>query len=137
MRQLAVLVRLTMLVWLLLPLGGCFVFKGDGATNIAYRLESEVKQLRDSGAQSRTFDYVPPGGFDNCSDAYRVQFSESSSLVVWCKGKNGETVSSHTTTYHLNFVKVPKTWIVEKQAGEAMRVELTRQGGDVAITDVR
>ena len=42
MRQLAILIRLAVLV-APPPLGGCFLFKGDGATSIAYRLESEVK----------------------------------------------------------------------------------------------
>lgn len=121
----------------LLSLSACGLFSGDGATRIAFRLESEVKQLKDSGVQNHTFSYVPKGGYDDCSGAYDVQFSERGPIVVWCKGEDGKTVSSHITTYHLNFVKVPRTWILQKRSGEAVRIELTRQGADVVITDVR
>ncbi len=133
----AIFMRGLLLIPVMLSLSGCFLLNGDGATRIAYRLESEVKQLGSANGQSHTFSYIPKGGYDDCSEAYDVQFSERSALVVWCKGAGGETVSSHTTTYHLNFVKVPRTWNVEKRAGEPMRIELTRQGDDVVITGVR
>ena len=137
MNRIVILARVALGVSALLALSACGLFSGDGATRIAFRLESEAKQLRSSGMQNHAFGYVPKGGFDDCSGAYDVQFSERSALVVWCKGAGGETVSSHGTTYHLNFVKVPRTWNVEKRAGEAMRIELTRQGDDVVITGVR
>ena len=131
-----IFVRGLLLVPVILSLSGCFLLNGDGATRIAYRLESEVKQLGSADGQSHTFSYIPKGGYDDCSEAYDVQFSERSALVVWCKDASGTTTSSHTTTYHLNFVRVPKTWNVEKKPGEAMRITLTRQGSDAVITDV-
>ncbi|HRO63826.1 hypothetical protein [Thermomonas sp.] len=129
--------RLALLLPPLVALSACGLFQGDGATRIAFRLESEAGQLRDSGVAAHTFSYVPKGGYDDCSGAYDVQFSERGGLVVWCKDAQSKTVSSHITTYHLNFVQVPRTWNVEKKAGEAMRVELTRQGDAVVVTDVR
>jgi hypothetical protein len=67
-----------------------------------------------------------------------VQFSKASALVIWCEdSKTGEVTSSHTTTYHLNFVKVPKTYVLDKKAGDPLVIELTKTNGGIAVTDVR
>lgn len=121
-----------------LSLSACsLLLHGDAATLIAHRLETEAGALRASGMRDFSFRYVPEGGFDDCSGAYDVQFTERSALVVWCKDEHGTVVSSHTTTYHLRFVKVPRTWNVAKRAGEVMRIELTRQVADVVMTAVQ
>ncbi len=129
--------RLAAALPVLLSLSACGLFSGDGATRIAFRLESEGAQFRASGAATHGFSYLPKGGYDDCAEAYDVQFSAKSALVVWCKDAGGNTTSSHTTTYHLNFVKVPKTWIVKKRPGERMWIDLAREGGNVVISDVR
>ena len=37
------------------------------------------------------------------------------------------------TTYHLNFVQVPETIIVDKKRGEALSIELARGSGKPAV----
>lgn len=75
---------------------------------------------------------------DGCGGAYTVQFSANSSLVIWCKESGGGKVtSSHTTTYHLRFVKIPKTFKLDKAAGEPTIIELAKENGSVVVTEVR
>ena len=41
------------------------------------------------------------------------------------------------TSYHLNFVEVPKDVVVSHQAGEATRVTLELKDGKVLLTDLK
>jgi hypothetical protein len=67
-----------------------------------------------------------------------AQLSNASSLLVGCQEFiGGPSTSSHATTYDLNFVTVPKTWIVHKDRGQHALIELTRQGDLIAVADVR
>lgn len=115
-------------------LAGCT----DGATRIATDIQSRAEKLQKT--DSRTYDvlHVPEKEPDGCGDAYRVQFSKESVLVIWCKdSETGQVTSSHATTYHLNFVKVPKTYLLDKKAGDPLVIELTKTNREIAITDVR
>jgi hypothetical protein len=58
--------------------------------------------------------------------------------VIWCKESGGgRVIASHTTTYHLRFVKVPKTFNLDKAAGEATIIELAKENGAVVVTGIR
>lgn len=122
-------------------LAGCALLFGctDAATRIAYDIESGVDAFRRSNAKTYEIRHVPQGMPDGCSEAYTVQFSANSSLVIWCKeSAGGKITSSHTTTYHLRFVKIPTTFKLDKAAGEATIIELARnEDGDVIVTAVR
>jgi len=113
-----------------LVLAGC----SDGATRIAFDLEGAAGDLRHSGAEHLVVKHVPKRFPEGCSGNYDVQLSAASSLLIWCKDGRGEVVASHSTTYHLRFVKVPRTWILQKRDGEPTWIELTRQGPDVVVT---
>ena len=110
----------------------------DGATRIAYEIESGVAAFNRSGAKTTSIRHVPEASPDGCAGAYTVQFTASSALVIWCKTPDGAGVQgSHTTTYHLRFVDVPKTYKLDKGAGEATIIDLAKEGGRVVVTDVR
>jgi hypothetical protein len=121
-----------------LALAGLLSACTDGATRIAYDIESAVEAFQRSDAATHTIQHVPERMPDGCGDAYTVQFSASSSLVIWCKRSgSGEVTSSHATTYHLRFVKVPRTFKLDKSAGEPTIIELTKADGSVIVAGVR
>jgi len=134
-QQPVILRRLTLAVLAALTFlsAGC----SDGATRIAFELESAAADFRRSSDTTRTLRHMPETWPEGCDDAYTIQFSARSSLLIWCIPAIGEkATSSHTTTYHLRFVKVPKTYIVDKAAGKPTFIELTKVDGDVVITGV-
>jgi hypothetical protein len=97
-----------------------------------------AEHLRHADAQTYVVRHVPEEDPDGCGGAYDIQLSKASALLIWCKdSKTGEVTSSHTTTYHLNFVKVPKTYLLHKSAGDPTLIELSKEGGGVVVTDVR
>ena len=117
-----------------LALAGCT----DAATRLAHDVEAGADQLRQSGDSSTVIVHLPDKYPEGCAKAYDIQFSAASSLLVWCKdAKGGEATSSHTTTYHLRFVKVPSTLQVEKSAGEYTFITLERAGNDVVVAGMR
>ena len=110
----------------------------DGATRIAYDIESGVAQFQRSDAITYSIKHSPEAMPDGCAGAYTLQLSEKSSLVIWCKNADGAGVtSSHTTTYHLRFVDVPRTYRLEKSAGEPTFIDLAKLNGRVVVTAVR
>lgn len=110
----------------------------DGATRIAYEIESGVAAFRRSDANTASIRHVPEARPDGCAGAYTVQFTANSALVIWCKKSDGSAVqSSHTTTYHLRFVEVPRTYKLDKDAGEATIIDLAKENGRVVVTAVR
>jgi len=110
----------------------------DGATRIAHDIESAAGALRRSGEARHSITHTPRSFPDGCSGAYTVQLSANSTLVVWCKRSgSGAITSSHATTYHLRFVKVPRTFKVDKAPGVPTIIELARENSGVVVTDVR
>ena len=107
----------------------------DAATRVAYDLEAGSRKLAGSGAASYTVDHAPSARPEGCTGPYTLQLSQESSLLVWCNDPaTRKPVASHTTTYHLNYVSVPKTFIVEKEAGEHAFISLTREGSRIVVT---
>jgi hypothetical protein len=118
-------------------LAGCSGDWTDAATRIAYDIESAVDQLGRSDGDRLTVEHLTPSKGGECAGPYTVQLDQVGALIVWCKDGAGTTVTSHSTSYHNNHVVTPKTWIVEKGAGESLLIDLERQGTRVVIKDVR
>jgi hypothetical protein len=115
-----------------------FVACTDAATRIAYDLEAGAKGLRSSAKETSTVDHVPVAAPEGCPGPYTVQLSRESALVVWCQEAIGAPSSgSHTTTYHLNFVSVPETLIVHKDAGEHTEIDLRKTGDSISVVGLR
>lgn len=110
----------------------------DAATSIADDIETGAKQLESSSQSELTIVHTPRALRHDCADAYRVQFARDSLIGVWCYAPDDPTkvVSSHTTTYHLNFVDVPKTTIVDKKKGEPLSIELVKGAGKPVVERV-
>lgn len=128
-----VIARVASLAVLAMLLSGCT----DGATRIALQMESEVSHFGDSSATTYSYEHIPKASPAGCAGAYKLQFGARSASVVWCKGPNGEVTSSHTTTYHRDFVQVRETFIVEKATEEPTTIESEKRGGAVVVADVR
>jgi len=57
-------------------------------------------------------------------------------LVIWCKNENDEVLSSHGTSYHRRFVQTPETYYLDKEAGDALVIELEQKGSKAVIVNV-
>lgn len=122
---------------LTVALGGCGDFLTDGATRLAYELEAGAQALGPSAGARLTLTHRPKASPEGCAGAYKLQLSANAGMVIWCQDANGKTVSSHITTYHLRFVDVPQTWILDKAAQAPTTIELERRNGRATVVAVR
>ena len=110
----------------------------DAATRVANDLESGAKHLRSSRAMTATVDHAPTAAPEGCAGAYTLQLSRASSLLIWCQDSIGApSHGTYTTTYHLNFVTVPQTFIIHKDSGQHALIGLAMDGNAVAVTGLR
>lgn len=124
----------TVVLGLLGALGACT----DAATRVANDLERGAKQLRASSARTATVEHVATVTPEGCPGGYTLQLSEASSLLVWCQDSiGGPSSASHTTTYHLHYVTVPRTLIIHKDAGQHALIDLTKEGDAIVVSGVR
>ena len=122
---------------LLATAAGCGDFLTDAATRLAYDIEAGASRLgRESGARHAIVHQTPskPG---ECTGPYMIQVDKVGALVIWCKGNAGQTVSSHSTTYHSRFIDTPQTYILEKAAGAPLAIDIERRNGRAVVTGVR
>jgi hypothetical protein len=118
-------------------LGGCSDFLTDGATRVAYELEAGAGTLDPAEHARLTLTHRPKASPEGCAWAYKLQLSANAGLVIWCFDGAGKTTGSHITTYHLRFVDVPQTWILDKAAQVPTTIELERRNGRATVVEVR
>lgn len=129
------LVTRTLLLLSLLLLTGCFT---DVATRIAYDIEAAAKRVGHTENSKFTLAHHTPSMKGECNHNYKIQLDKVGALIIWCKDeKNNQTLSSHSTSYHSRFVGTSDTYILEKNAGETLFIELERRNGRVVITEVK
>lgn len=120
----------------ILALAACG-FATDPATRLAADLIDGADRLgHDEGATERVH-HATPSRAGQCGGPYTVQVDKVGAIIVWCYDAQGNTESSHSTSSHGGAVTAPRTWIVDKGAGETLIVDLERRGGHAVITDVR
>ncbi len=111
----------------------CETLVSDAATRLAYQIRDEAAALRRSGAAKHTFEHHPRKWPDGVSGDYRIHIGASEghlrSIGVWPTGGG--------TTYHLNFVAVPRDLTVSHRKGEPTLVTLEMKEGKVLLTDLR
>jgi hypothetical protein len=112
-------------------------FATDPATRLAADLEDAADNLRTQEGATGSVHHATPSRAGQCEGPYKVQLDKVGAMIVWCYDGAGKTVSSHSTTSHSRAVDTPRTWIVDKGAGETLIVDLERRGGRAVITDVR
>ena len=121
---------------LLLAVAGCDDWT-DAATRIAFDIEAGADRLGTSAGARHTIEHATPSRAGECTGPYKVQLDKVGALIVWCFDGAGRTVSSHSTSYHSRYIDVPRTWLVEKAAGESLWIELERRGGRAVVVRVR
>jgi hypothetical protein len=109
----------------------------DPATRLAFDLEAGVGRLGREAGATYTVQHNQPSKSGECVGPYKVQLDKVGALIIWCNEASGNTVSSHSTSYHARFVETPQTYIVEKSAGTALTVDLERRNDRAVITNVR
>jgi len=121
---------------LALSLSACG-FATDPATRLAADLEAGADRLRMDEGATDSVHHATPSRAGQCDGPYKVQLDKVGAMIVWCSDAAGATVSSHSTSSHAPHVDTPRTYIVDKGAGETLIVDLERRGGRAVITDVR
>lgn len=113
----------------------------DSATRFAYQLRDEAAALRRSGERTRTFVHWPKAWPDGLTGDYRIEFVGSAEQtdgrrgLMTAKSYDGPLWSG--TTYHLNYVRVPRPLKVSHRKGEPTVVTLELREGVVLVTDLR
>jgi hypothetical protein len=118
---------------LLAGLTGCLT---DPATRLAYDIERGASLLAMTEGSRYKIEHRTPSKTGACHQAYKVQLDQVGALIIWCKDNNGNTASSHSTSYQSRFIVVPRTIIVTKTAGSTLIIELERRNGNAVVTDL-
>jgi hypothetical protein len=124
---------------LLLPLLGAGVgcdIATDAATRLAYDIEAGAGQLGNKAGARYSIEHHTPSKSGECVGPYTVQLDMVGALIVWCKDATGDTVSSHSTSYHARFVDTPGTHLLQKSAGTTLTIDLERRNGRAVISGV-
>jgi len=117
------------------------VFISDSATRFAYQLRDEAAALRHSGEKTRTFEHRPKSWPDGPAGDYRIEFAgtleqtDGQRMILTAKSYDGPLHS--TTTYHLNYVRVPLPLKIAHRKGEPTLVTLELRDGTVYVTSMK
>lgn len=121
----------------LATVAGCGDLLTDAATRAAYDIEAGARRLGSKPGARHAIVHQTPSKQGECVGPYMVQVDKVGALVIWCKNDAGQTVSSHSTSYHARFIDTPRTYILQKQAGAPLTIEIERRDGRAVVTDVR
>jgi hypothetical protein len=121
---------------------GFETFISDAATRLAYQIRDEAASLRSSGATTRTFEHRPKTWPEGINGDYRIEITETKTSphpdhrsIGVARNLTGQTW--YSTSYHLNFVVVPKDLVVSHRKGEPTIVTLEMKEGQVLLTGLR
>jgi hypothetical protein len=114
----------------------------DAATRLAYQIRDEAAALRRAGGPVRVFEHWPRSAPDGIRGDYRIEIVETRtsprpghrSIGV---ARNLTEPAWYATSYHLNFVEVPRDLTVSHRKGEPTRVTLELRDDRVLLTDLR
>jgi hypothetical protein len=129
----------------LLALSGCHLLT-DGATRLAYDVESASRTLRRSDAKELAFTHRPVAWPEGVTGPYEVVVGESpdsmasgSSLLVGDLNSRNYGLWGYnwSTSYHLNFVRVPRTLRIRKSAGAPLGVQLRKNGPHIEVISLQ
>ncbi len=120
----------------LVSLAGCDVVT-DAATRLAYDIKAGANRLGSEDGAVYSVHHQTPSASGQCTGPYKLQLDKVGAIIIWCKDDSGETVSSHSTTYHARYVDTPTTHLLDKDTGSTLTIDLERRGGRAVVTDVR
>lgn len=121
---------------------GIETFISDAATRLAYQIRDEAMVLKRSGAATRTFEHRPKIWPEGINGDYRIEIIETvtsprpghRSIGV---ARNLTEKTWYATSYHLNFVEVPKDLVASHRKGEPTLVTLELKDGKVLLTELK
>ena len=121
---------------------GVETFFSDAATRLAFQIRDEAGALVRSGESTRTFAHYPRTWPEGISGDYRIEIVETATSVRPGHRSIGVALdlnkpTLYSTSYHLNFVGVPKDLIVSHRKGEPTTVSLELKAGRVLLTGLR
>jgi hypothetical protein len=122
--------------FVLMSMAGCSVVT-DAATRLANDIKDGASRLGGEDGAVHSVHHRTPSASGQCTGPYKLQLDKVGAIIIWCKDANGETVSSHSTTYHGRYVDTPATYLLDKEAGTTLIIDLERRGGRAVVTDVR
>lgn len=118
-----------------LLLAGCFT---DAATRLAYDLEKGAGKLGPAEGAAWTVIHRTPSKSGECEHDYTVQLDQVGALIIWCRDQAGTaTLSSHSTSYHARYMDTPRTYLLDKKAGEPLLIDLERRSSRAVVAGVR
>jgi hypothetical protein len=120
----------------LVTAAGCDVVT-DAATRLANDIKDGAGRLGSENGAVFSIRHRTPSAPDQCTGPYKVQLDKVGAIIIWCRDDGGETVSSHSTSYHARYVDTPTTYLLEKEAGTTLTIDLERRGSRAVVTDVR
>lgn len=111
----------------------------DAATRLAFQIRNQSFLLRMLGQSTRTFTHSPVSWPNGVSSDYRIEIKEGRDPFYPGQrfigvARNFTEPTWYTTTYHMNFVKVPSDLKVSHHKGEPTRVTLEMKDGTVSLT---
>ncbi|MGH8129872.1 MAG: hypothetical protein ACRES3_03345 [Steroidobacteraceae bacterium] len=109
----------------------------DAATRLASDIEAGADRLGSEDDATYSIQHDTPSKSGECTGPYKVQLDRVGAMIIWCKDAAGEIVSSHSTSYHARFVDTPQTFLLDKDAGTTLTIDLERHDGRAVIADVR
>ncbi len=116
-------------------------FFSDAATRLAYQIRDEAGALIRSGASSRSFKHFPRSWPEGMTGDYRVEITETKTGPASGHRSIGlaPAIGSvrYSTSYHLNFVEVPRDLVVTHRKGEPTTVTLEKKDGKVLLTGLQ
>lgn len=118
-------------------LTACFGDSTDAATRLAFDIEAGADRLGGEAGATYSIRHRTASKSGECTGPYAVQLDKVGALIVWCKDADGRTVTSHSTSYHARFVDIPRSYVLEKEVGTELIIDLERRNGRAVVTDVR
>lgn len=109
-------------------------FATDPATRLAYDIEAAVGLLAGDEGARYTVYHRTPSKTGECEGPYKVQLDRVGALIIWCHDAAGQTISSHSTTYHARFVDTPQTYLIDRPARATLTIELELRRGRAVVT---
>ncbi len=125
-----------MAAFVLMSVAGCDVVT-DAATRLAYDLKAGAGRLGSEDGAVHSVHHKTPSASGQCTGPYKLQLDKVGAIIIWCKDASGQTVSSHSTTYHARYIDTPTTYLLDKDAGTTLTIDLERRDGRAVVTDVR
>jgi hypothetical protein len=134
-----------LLVLPFLAAGGLYALEyltSDAATRLAFQIRNQSLLLRMSGQPARTFTHSPTSWPSGVPNDYRIEIKEGRNPAylgqrVIGVARNLTEPTWFTTTYHMNFVKVPLDLKVSHLKGEDTLVTLEKKDGVVLLTGLK